>query len=593
MANITLAGTLRDPGSELAVGDQIRFTHQTSTGETLPGAITIVTINAIGTYSIELQYGVVKVEYKDVKNPTFKVLGVVIVNSDNTATSIPELMNATVPTMTNEMIAFVAVLADCVTEKTAAVAANTAAQAVSSQLTTAGLIASTVTFSANIVIKTSGYTTSGTGSGSWKQNSVTGQTASQSPAQLASALLNDANGNQWALVVTDSVDVKSFGATGDDVTDDLLAFNAAGASGATEIIITPGDYNLSADAVSSSDVVWVMRRGAYFTGIGALVTDNNNIISYAPYYDNPSAINLTWMGVAPLAVEYLAKNAVISGIASLGAIGIMGAARASKQSGGSAIGTAGFSYNDNTTSVVRAWGLYSEATCGVGAMGTTFGEEIAMATLDSYVDSYDASIQKTIGLLIASGAASQFLGGAAEDTTQAINIQQNGTRFGRGLMFDVNSLRLFTDSGGVSHGKAVILRNSHQIGWENGSGDSWGFVRSRISNTLNETAVELKDNIVDLMGYQNTSIGIFQHNSNAVNHLKFQNSVTAFAPIISAEGTNANIDLRINPKGTGKVRIGTTFFPATNAANFTADNVLELKDAAGIVYRIPCRTSLW
>lgn len=123
MAFITLSGTLLDPNGDLAVGDQIRFTHNSSTGQTVESAISIITINPAGTYSLPLQYGLVLVEYKCVRSQQFKNLGVATVNGTNTATSIPELLNALVPVSSAELIEFQAILADCVAAKVAAEAA--------------------------------------------------------------------------------------------------------------------------------------------------------------------------------------------------------------------------------------------------------------------------------------------------------------------------------------------------------------------------------------------------------------------------------------------------------------------------------------
>lgn len=117
MAFITLAGTLRDPTSELAVGDQIRFTHKSTTGETVEGAVSVLTIDPSGTYSKDLQYGLVLVEYKDVRTSQFKNLGVATVNDSNPATSIPELLNALVPVSSAELIEFQTILADTVTAR--------------------------------------------------------------------------------------------------------------------------------------------------------------------------------------------------------------------------------------------------------------------------------------------------------------------------------------------------------------------------------------------------------------------------------------------------------------------------------------------
>ena len=174
MASITLSGTLLDPNGDLAVGDQIRFTHKSTTGETLESAVSIITINPAGTYSLPLQYGLVLVEYKDVRTQQFKNLGVATVNSTNPATSIPELLNALVPVSSAELIEFQAILADCVTAQTAAENAATTAEAFAYQLTTTDLIASTATFAAETNIPTSGFTTSGDGgNGSWKQGLTT------------------------------------------------------------------------------------------------------------------------------------------------------------------------------------------------------------------------------------------------------------------------------------------------------------------------------------------------------------------------------------------------------------------------------------
>jgi hypothetical protein len=123
MANITLTGTLLDPNSDLAVGDEIRFTHASTTGQTIKGAISLVTIGPAGTYSVALQYGLVLVEYKDIRSTQFKNLGVATVNATNTATSIPELLNALVPVSSAELIEFQAILADAVTAKNASEAA--------------------------------------------------------------------------------------------------------------------------------------------------------------------------------------------------------------------------------------------------------------------------------------------------------------------------------------------------------------------------------------------------------------------------------------------------------------------------------------
>ena len=212
MAHITLAGVLLDPTGEFAVGDKVRFTHKSTTGETIMGAISVLTVPPNGAYSIDLEYGLVFVEYMDYRRGQWCNLGVATVNATNPATSIPELLNALVPVSSAELIEFQAILADCVTAQTAAENAATTAEAFAYQLTTTDLIASSATFTASTTIPTSGFFTSGDGGGgSWIQNGVTGQTPSQTPAQIGDILLNDANGVQWELSYSGTVESQSVG----------------------------------------------------------------------------------------------------------------------------------------------------------------------------------------------------------------------------------------------------------------------------------------------------------------------------------------------------------------------------------------------
>jgi len=94
------------------------------------------------------------------------------------------------------------------------------------------------------VVETLGYTTEGDGGGaSWKKTATTG-TASQSPAQLGNALLNDASGNQWALVVSDWINIRSLGAVGDGANDDTLPIRAA-VEGSKTVLLPQGNYRIT------------------------------------------------------------------------------------------------------------------------------------------------------------------------------------------------------------------------------------------------------------------------------------------------------------------------------------------------------------
>jgi hypothetical protein len=71
----------------------------------------------------------------------------------------------------------------------------------------------------------------------------------------------------------------------------------------------------------------------------------------------------------------------------------------------------------------------------------------------------------------------------------------------------------------------------------------------------------------------------FETTTSAVNHIGVKNGATGSPAIINAKGSDTNISLRLNPKGTGSVELGTANlkFPNTDGAN---TNVL-VTDGAG------------
>jgi hypothetical protein len=95
----------------------------------------------------------------------------------------------------------------------------------SAKITTVDLIALDSASNVGDVIDTTGYSVAGDGGGAqWVSVAATGA-ASQSPSQLGDALLNDANGNQWALV-GNCVNIEALGGKADGVTDNTLVTDA-------------------------------------------------------------------------------------------------------------------------------------------------------------------------------------------------------------------------------------------------------------------------------------------------------------------------------------------------------------------------------
>lgn len=126
MANITLAGTLLDSIGEVDVGAIVTFTHLTTTGQTIKGTSNNLVVPPNGAYSINVEYGQIRIDYTT--RFTERFVAIVLVNSDSTATNLPDLLlSADIPT--NPQIAqFQAYLADTVVAKDAAVVAKNAAE---------------------------------------------------------------------------------------------------------------------------------------------------------------------------------------------------------------------------------------------------------------------------------------------------------------------------------------------------------------------------------------------------------------------------------------------------------------------------------
>jgi len=146
-----------------------------------------------------------------------------------------------------------------------------------SPITTTELINSSAAFLSDANITTTGFTASGDGgSGSWIQNGVTGQTPSQSPAQLGDALLNDANGNQW-VIVGDTVNVQAFGGVIDGSTDNTLV-TAAIVEWGNKVLFPVGIY-ITTSFVLTNKRIEIEGAGEGLTVIKMLNNAVQNVFS--------------------------------------------------------------------------------------------------------------------------------------------------------------------------------------------------------------------------------------------------------------------------------------------------------------------------
>ena len=103
------------------------------------------------------------------------------------------------------------------------------------------------------------------GNASWQFKGLTGQTPSQSPAQLGDALLNDGNGNQWELVATGRLNLSVIGVL-DGLADNYLSI-VAGVAFAKRVKI--GFIDLPRGVINTSAEILITSEGTTLSGQGA------------------------------------------------------------------------------------------------------------------------------------------------------------------------------------------------------------------------------------------------------------------------------------------------------------------------------------
>jgi hypothetical protein len=75
---------------------------------------------------------------------------------------------------------------------------------------------------------------------------------------------------------------------------------------------------------------------------------------------------------------------------------------------------------------------------------------------------------------------------------------------------------------------------------------------------------------------------VAQHNGSAVNYLQATGAATTASPVLSAQGSDTNIDITFTPKGTGNVRFGTH----TGTADTAISGYIEIKDSGGTIRKL-------
>jgi hypothetical protein len=245
-----------------------------------------------------------------------------------------------------------------------------------------------------------------------------------------------------------------------------------------------------------------------------------------------------------------------------------------------AVGLVGVGVSNKTTGIGYGYAAYLEAYRMPSTTGGAYGIEVDTVNYAALtgIDPYFQTPGQTIGVQIASGAELSPVG--QFDSTAAINIRDNGSKFFRGLVFGATSL---TGSDGVTGlAESITLAKGHTIQWWGAAGVATSSIYCEATTAAGGLRMRFSDNQLQLREASGGKI-VYQMFAPAgsVNYVSNRSSVTGAAVQVLAEGDDTNIDLQLLGKGLGTLSFGTYTAGVVAQAGY-----ITVKDSGGTVRRL-------
>ena len=392
------------------------------------------------------------------------------------------------------------------------------------------------------------------------------------------------------------VSVLQFGAVGDGVTDDTAAFSAAASSAAVvQVEIPAGTYKLLTNPSVSGAVTWIVHRGTSFTGSGTIWSTTNRIISAGNFRSIESDSSF-YNGI----FGYLEQNAAQSGY---GTIGINAVARTSGGNGSASeadIGIAGFAANDLAGGLGGAWALYGTAIRQSGVNGPTHGLELDIANMGSTAPLFPGAMNaagQTHALWLATGGEATNVTNVGTASV-AIGIVRNDSNtspsaaFDKGIVF--HNVSIAGCDGATGNGIAIAMASGHQITWFNNSNQCTAEIVTNNRQISAAQRIDFNQFGILFQGRTNGNINFeVENNPTAVNYMSVNSGVAGFGPQLKANGSDANVDIWMQPKGSGVLAVTYGSSTASTPSSFSATRRLAVKDGNGLTLYIPVSTTAW
>lgn len=237
---------------------------------------------------------------------------------------------------------------------------------------------------------------------------------------------------------------------------------------------------------------------------------------------------------------------------------LVSGAQVGAQSGTQPIAITGIGVNNGASGSGQAWAGYFEGyrdTTG-SATGGAYGIEADTMNYVGAADSdpYQQNSNQTITYQAAAGGGYSPTG--QYPSTAALNIQNNGSTYDRGIIFGSNAISGATGTSGT--GIAIALGLGHELQWYGAAATP----TSSILSTGTTTAAGIQQIFQNYDVTWNNSNGnpIFTLTglANGTNGISVTEAVSGVPPTLSVQGSDPNITMLLVPKGTGSVQVNST-----------------------------------
>ena len=260
-------------------------------------------------------------------------------------------------------------------------------------------------------------------------------------------------------------------------------------------------------------------------------------------------------------------RARITSLTTNSLIGGTFAARTTGSAKGSPLGLVATAVSDSTNAA-GGWGIYSETLVGPNSRGGTAGVEFNTVNTSRLGEAgdilpYGTGTRGMTVLNLAVGGDRNVHG-----TTDAISAyttyRSNGAKAKAGLVFKSNALQRLGNSD-TGYGRALSFPQGYGHSWYGGADHTEVFrLYSAISTTDHAQAMSFSDDGVRLIrGLGEATSFHVPFVAESVNFVQLAPAAAGDAVEVAARGAEGDIDLLLDPKGSGVIDIGTDAAPGT------------------------------